>query len=145
MTMNQARFGLLGVFVLFLGVQLTAVIAVRHKMWPDDLQSLIVKLLGVYSVQLGVILGGIFAQPKGVLKAPPASLAWTAMILAILWNSLLVWRTVAFSTAQQDSASDLVKYWDTTTSASSFLIAGAFAFFFTKGSDQQGTSRAKKV
>jgi len=72
MTMNQARFGLLGIFILFLAVQLVAFFAVANKMWPEDLQALVIKLLGIYSVHLGVILGGIFAQPKGHLKRPPA-------------------------------------------------------------------------
>jgi hypothetical protein len=137
MTMNQARFGLLGIFVFFLAAQLIAFLTVGQKMWPEDLQSLVVKLLGIYLVHFGVIFGGIFAQPKGPLKAPSAPLAWTAMILALLWNLLLVWRSLSFSTARQDSAADLIKYLDATSSASSFLVAGALAFFFAKGADRR--------
>jgi hypothetical protein len=121
-TMNQTRFGLLGIFTGCLLAQLIAFLSVASKMWPEDLQALILKIVAVYSVHLTVILGGIFAQPKGSLEAPPASLAWTAVALAVLWN-----------VATQDSAAELIKYIDGVGSSTSFLVTGALAFFFTKG------------
>jgi len=133
--MNQARFGLLGIFVVCLLVQLIAFFAVGHKMWPEDLQSLVLKILAIYSVHLTVILGGIFAQPKGPLEDPPASLAWTAITLALLWNVLLIGRSIFFSMATQDSVPELIKYLEGVSSSSSFLVTGALAFFFTKGTD----------
>jgi hypothetical protein len=93
------------------------------------------KIVAVYSVHLTVILGGIFAQPKGPLEDPPAPLAWTAITLAVLWNVLLAWRSLAFSMASQDSAPELIKYLDGVGSSTSFLVTGALAFFFTKGTD----------
>jgi hypothetical protein len=134
-TMNQARFGLLGIFAVCLLAQLIAFFAVGSKMWPEDLQALIFKIVAVYSVHLTVILGGIFAQPKGPLEDPPAPLAWTAITLAVLWNVLLAWRSFAFSMASQDSAPELIKYLDGVGSSTSFLVTGALAFFFTKGTD----------
>jgi hypothetical protein len=131
--MNQARFGLLGIFVLCLAFQVIAFFLVGHKMWPEDLQSLVLKLLAIYSVHLTVVLGGIFAQPSGHLKDPPPSLAWTAICLALLWNALLVWRSLSFSIAPRDSAEDLIKYLEGMASSSSFLVTGALAFFFTRG------------
>jgi len=131
--MNQARFGLLGIFIVSLAVHLAAFAAVSSKMWPDELQSLVTKLLSIYSVQLTVILGGIFAQPKGPLEDPPAPLAWSAIGLASLWNVLLLWRSVYFTLAAQDSVTDLVKYLDAVGSSSSFLVAGVTVFFFGKG------------
>jgi len=92
--MNQARFGLLGIFVFCLLAQLVAFFSVSHKMWPEELQSLVLTILSIYSVHLTVILGGIFAQPKGPLEDPPASLPWTAVVLALLWNVLLIWRSI---------------------------------------------------
>ena len=79
--MNLARFVLLVIFVISLVAQLLAFLAVGHKMWPEDLQALVTKLLAVYSVHLSVILGGIFAQSKSQLEDPPAGLTWTALIL----------------------------------------------------------------
>jgi hypothetical protein len=140
--MNQARFGLLAIFVSCLGVQLIAFFVAGHKMWPEELQSLVVKILAVYSVHLTVILGGIFAQPKGPLENPSGSLAWTSIVLALLWNVLLIWRSVSFSMATHDSVGDLMKYLDGIASASSFLVTGALAFFFTKGTQTARTSNA---
>jgi len=138
--MNQARFGLLAIFVLCLAAQLIAFFAAGHRMWPEELQSLVLKLLAVYSVHLTVILGGIFAQPRGPLEDPPSDIAWTAIALALMWNGLLIWRSLSFSVADQDSVVDLTKYLDNIASASSFLVTGALAFFFTKA-----TQTAKNV
>jgi hypothetical protein len=41
MTMNQARFGLFGIFVFCLLVELGAYLRVGYKMWPEDLRSLV--------------------------------------------------------------------------------------------------------
>jgi hypothetical protein len=131
--MNQVRFGLLATFLLCLTSQLIAFFTVAHKMWPDELQSLVLKLLAIYSIHLSVILGGIFAQPSGPLEDPPLSLAWTAIVLAVLWNILLMWRSLSFSMATKDSVGDLIKYLEGIASSSSFLVTGALAFFFTKG------------
>lgn len=133
--MNQGRFGLLGIFVLCLLAQLVAFFLVGSKMWPEDQQALVLKIIAVYSLHLSVILGGIFAQPKGRLEDPPDALAWTAIALAILWNALLIWRSITFVAAKQDSVQDLVRYLDGVSSASSFLVTGALAFFFTKGTE----------
>jgi hypothetical protein len=135
MSMNQARFGLMGIFLACLVLQIGAYFLVRGKMWPEEFLSLLLKLLGIYSVQLGVVLGGIFAQPKAPLAKPPSGLAWTALGLAALWNLLLVWRSISFSLAPSDNVADLTKYLDTISAGSSFLVAGVVAFFFGKGTE----------
>jgi len=135
MSMNQARFGLMGIFLGSLALQLGAFFLISEKMWPDDLLTLVLKLLGIYSVQLSVVLGGIFAQPKAPLAAPPAGLTWTALILATLWNLLLVWQSISFTLRPQASLGDLLKYLDEIASASSFLVVGVLAFFFGKGTE----------
>jgi len=130
--MNRVRFGLLAIFAFGLAIQMAAFLAVSGKMWPEDLQSLIVKLLGLYAAPLGVILGGMFAQPKGPLAEPPAALGGAALFLAVLWNLLLAWRSLSFSFATQDSATDVIKYMESVSGASTFLVAGMLAFFFAK-------------
>lgn len=137
MTMNRARLGLLGIFLTFLIAQITAFLLVGYKMWPEDLESLILKLLTIYSVPLTVVLGGIFAQLGGHTKKPSPGVVWTALILAGVWNGLLLWRSIAFSLASQDSASGLIKYLDAVSSGGSFLVAGALTFFFTKSAESR--------
>ena len=131
----------MSIFLASLILQLGAFLAIRSKMWPEDLLNLVLKLLGIYSVQLSVVLAGIFAQPRAGLADPPAGLAWTALLLTTLWNLLLVWRSVSFSVAAQDSVGDLIKYIDTVASASSFLVAGVIAFFFGKGTESSSSTR----
>jgi hypothetical protein len=138
MTMNHARFGLLGIFALGLLLQLTAVALVGDKMWPEELRALITKILAIYSIPLTAVLGGIFAQPKGVLENPSAPIAGLALMLTVFWNLLLAWRSVYFSLAAEDSVRELVLYLDQVSSASSFLIAGVIAYFFTKETHAAG-------
>lgn len=64
MSMNQARFGLMGIFVGSLVVQLVALLLIRSKLWPEDFQALMVKMLGIYSIQLGVVWGGHFCTAQ---------------------------------------------------------------------------------
>jgi hypothetical protein len=141
MSMNQARFGLMGIFVGSLAVHLVALFVIRTQMWPADFQALMVKLLGIYSVQLGVVLGGIFAQPKAPLANPPIGLSLTAIVLAVLWNLLLVSRFLAFCFAEQDSVGALIQYLDSVAASSSFLVAGVVVFFFGKGTEPAGSAQ----
>lgn len=134
MNMNRARFSLLSIFIIFLVVQLVALSVVSQKMWPEEYQALMLKVLAIYSVHLTVILGAIFAQSKTQLKGAPTELAWTAILLTLIWNLPLAWRSVSFSIADHDSVQNLLKFYDGVSSASSFLVTGALAFFFTKGS-----------
>jgi hypothetical protein len=135
MSMNRVRFGLMSVFLLSLAAQLAALFLVRTRMWPNEFQDLLLKLLAIYSVQLGVVLGGIFAQSRNPLADPAPALAWAALLLAVIWNLLLVSRSLlfAFAGAEGDSVTDLMKYLEGISSASSFLVAGGLAFFFGKG------------
>jgi hypothetical protein len=141
MSMNQARFGLMGIFLVSLTLQLVAVFLTRNRMWPDEFLPLVLKLMGIYSVQLGVVLGGIFSQPRAPLAEPPSGLTWIAFILVTLWNLLLAWRSISFSIAAQDSVSDLIKYLDSIASSSSFLVAGVLTFFFAKGTEVTDSTR----
>jgi hypothetical protein len=132
MTTKKVRFTLLFVFFVSLVGQLACVFAERSKMWPEEFVMLLIKLLTLYSVQLGVVLGGIFSQQRFQPRQSSKTLNWTAVALVGLWNLLLVSRTLVFVNSQQDSVSDFSKYLDVVGSGSSFLIAGVVAFFFGK-------------
>jgi cytochrome bd-type quinol oxidase subunit 2 len=128
----QARYCILAVFAFFLAVQVAALFLIRGT-WPEDVQSLTLKLLSIYSVHLGLILGCLFAKPGGHSKKPSAGgLAWAAIVLSVFWNLLLALRTASFSFAAQDSVADLANYWDAVSSGGSFLVTGGLAFFFNK-------------
>lgn len=132
MSLNRARFLLMGIFLVSLMIQLLVFLFLRGSMWPEEFEGVTLKLLGIYSAQLGIILGSIFAQPKAPIAMPSPSLVWSAMLLAAFWNLLLLGRTVAFGIAERDSVTELMKYLDQVGAASSFLVAGALAFFFGK-------------
>ena len=136
MTMNQARLSLIVVFLGSLAIQAVAFFRVSQYMWADDLLALILKLLAVYSVHLGVIAGGMFAQ-SGMRDAKPSTAtAMSAILLSLVWNLLLVGRSLSFVMSRQDSASDLMKYLETVADYGSFLVVAALAFFFTRNSDK---------
>jgi hypothetical protein len=141
MTMNRARFSLLAIFLAFLVAQLISFLLMNQRLWPDELSTIVLKLLAIYAVYLGVILGGIFAHPQRILEQPSPATAWTAILVSVLWNLLLVWRSVLFCLANQDSVGELIKYLDTVASAGSFLVAGALGFFFAKGAQTNQSPR----
>jgi WD40 repeat protein len=131
MMMRRAQYALLGIFTGSLAVNATAFLSVSRSMWPEDLQQLLLTLLAVYSVPLAVILGGLFGRRRQPLRAPPPGLAWTAILLAMGWNSLLLWRSISFSVASQDSPAHVIAYMNSISAAASFLVAGMLTFFFT--------------
>lgn len=106
----------------------------RGAIYPDDLKTLFEQILAVYSIPVGTILGGIFAEPGGGRESVPKPAFWVALVLALLWNFVLVIRCVVFAFAHEDLVSDFVGFLTAVSSASLFLVSGALAYFFTKKS-----------
>jgi hypothetical protein len=142
MILIRARLALLAIFLGSLLICFIAVIRIQDKMWPDDLRAVLLKLFSVYSPQVGVILGGIFAKRKqSVTVAAP--LTYAALAVSALWNLPLVWRTLAFSLAAKDSASDLLSFLDSVAIAEAFLVAGVISLFFTRGAAEASPLRPR--
>jgi hypothetical protein len=136
MTPRRTRSTILFVFLGCLALNVIILASSRSSVWPEEFQATLLKILSIYSVPLAVILGGFFAQPRAGSTAP-AGLCWAALILAVCWNMLLLWRTIAFSLVNVDSVSDLTKYLEAVSSAASFLIVGSLAFFFGKTAEEK--------
>lgn len=140
MIVAKARMALVAIFVCGFTVQVAAVIVTywRATISYDDLTGLLLKLLAIYSVHLGVIFGGIFAQQRNSgRKAAPATAFWLAVALAGIWNVLLLWRSLSFGLAafnpnSEDNVDRLASYLQSISTASAFLVTGALAFFFAK-------------
>jgi hypothetical protein len=130
MKLSGVRLSLLSIFLGGLVAQMAALISLRDSIWPDELQAGLVKLLSIYSVPLSIILGALFGQWRTQKRSTQNTLAWTAILLSLLWNILLGCRSILFALASQDSISDLIRYLDAIGSASSFLVAGMLALFF---------------
>ena len=137
MTDTRAKIILTGVFLLSLAVQFIGISAVQSTMWPQDYQSVLLKLLHIYSVPLGVATGGILATSKSKDGAVDGSLVWISLALVLLWNGIFVTRTLAFCFAAHDSAKDLMEFYQEISTGSSFLIAGVLAFFFRKAGSRK--------
>lgn len=132
MTLTKARGILASTFLSGLLIQAVAVIYVylNNGVKPDTLKALLIKLLTVYSVHLAIILGGIFGQQG---RNKPTGLAFKiALAVSVIWNLLLVWRSVKFGLSAEDSAKELIEYLGDISSASAFLVAGALTYFFSK-------------
>jgi hypothetical protein len=141
-TLQRTRGILFGTFIFGLAIQVAVAIAAyaNRAIVGSDESALTLKLLSIYSVPLAVILGGLFAKPSSGKKTsstgsqPVASLA---VALALLWNLILLSRSLMFAYAVvnprvDDNVDQLISFLDTVSTTSSFLIAGALAFFFTK-------------
>lgn len=131
LSLNKCRAILFCVFLLALVVQFLVLASVRAEMRPGDLQALTLQLLGTYGVHLGVMIAGVFAA-KGPGTQRVAILPfWIALTLSLLWNLLLGWFTYAFITSDS-SVAVLAEQITSVSEASSFLVAGALAYFFVK-------------
>lgn len=120
-------------FLFFLSIHFGMIILAYYRgaIYPNDVIKLLLQVLSLYSVPLGIILGGIFGKGLTPKTGTPIMAYLLALILAILWNLILVWRSVTFGIADQDSTIDLLSYLDSISSASTFLVAGALSYFFT--------------
>jgi hypothetical protein len=134
MSTTRARAMIVSTFVAGLVLQLLAftLTYLKGEISPKDIGILTAKLLGIYSVQMAVILGGIFGQhksPRRIVLSLPFRIAF---VLSLLWNLLLLWRSVSFYFAANDQTLDLMSYLDIVSGISSFLVVGALAYFFAK-------------
>ena len=138
MTTSQARLSLVVIFLGSLIIQAAAFFSVSQYMWPEEMQALILKLLAVYSVHLGVIAGGMFAQSRMRPVKPETPTAVAAILMAAVWNLLLVGRSISFVISRQDSVADLIRYLGAVADYGSFLVVAALAFFFSKNAKEPG-------
>jgi hypothetical protein len=122
-----------GVFLLALLVQIA--LATLLRIWgyinPEEYTPLIVKLLTIYSAPFGVILAGIFVAQKIDAPRAGAEEVWIVLILAIIWNSLLLGRylLITFRPAG-DSLVDLTTFQDNALPAGNFLISAALTYLY---------------
>jgi hypothetical protein len=138
MTTMRAAVYLFTPFFAALVIHLFVILLVFQKaaIYPEDVSSLMPKILAIYSVHFAVILGGIFGRKQSRAKKNIDAVFWIALSLVIVWNLLLVWRSVTFGLAGfgigQDATDSYISYLTTVSSSSTFLIVGGLAYFFSK-------------
>jgi len=121
---------ILTVFVISLVIQVAAIFAVRSLMWQNEFETVVLKIVSVYSVPISTACGGVLAffKPKFVSKA--RGLSHICLVLVIIWNCIFVARTLSFCVAKEDSPKDLIAFYEAVSAQSSFLIAGVLTFYF---------------
>jgi hypothetical protein len=144
MPLVRARQLLVGIFLCCMILECVCILTVYSKaaITSDDVATLLVRVLEIYSVPLAVILGGIFARPPsptqtGIIESAHPTAFWVAVALAVVWNALLLWRGAAFSVAAfrpsiEDNVTLFISYLEVVSKAGLFLVAGALAYFFSK-------------
>lgn len=134
MTTTKARSALLYIFIFFfLFVNLLVIIPfIKGDYGSESLLNLTKKVLVTYSVHFGVIAGGIFGQESSEKMLASVIPFRLALVMALIWNILLAWRCIAFTFVEANTTDEeLGNYIDAIAPASSFLVSGALAFFFT--------------
>jgi hypothetical protein len=139
MKLVNAQNRILLVFVLSLlaVLSLVSVSYARKAIYSQDLRDLVVRFLAIYSIPLGVIIPGIFGKVSSRGRLAPPRAFWTAVALALIWNLLLMGRTVFFTFAAEDQVSSLLDFINTVATASSFLTVGALSYFFASDPDEK--------
>ena len=134
--MARARVTLIVLFLASLTIQLVAFFLVRSRMWPEEFTILIIKIFSIYSVPLAVVIGGMIAKRHEAPASAPVALTWIAIVLTILWNLLLIGRSLAFALADRDSVTSAANDLGILATFSSFLVAGVISAFFAAPSDR---------
>jgi len=149
MTITQGRNTLFAIFLAGLTTQVVAVILpYRAETIRDgEMLAVLTKLILVYSVHFGVMLGGVFARQQNTRGRVAAPAFVVAVVVTLAWNLLLAWRSIAFAAGafnplSEDSPDDLIAYLDSIADHSSFLVVGALAFFFAQEQRPASVSRA---
>jgi hypothetical protein len=134
MTFEKLRNRILQIFIGFLIIHMICIIVpyFRGEMYSQEFIAIISKLLAIFGVHFAIIIGGIFGLQDEAYKKVSKNLAQVSLLLIILWNILLVWRSISFIISQDDPVKDLSSYLETVSAASSFLIAGVLTYLFTK-------------
>lgn len=128
-----AQIWILAVFVVSLLLELSLVGAslATNAIYPQDLRDLTVRYLAIYAVPLGVIISGTFAKSRSSQRTAPIRAFWAAVVLAAIWNALILGRTLLFTFSSGDQISSLVDFVGGVATASSFLTVAALTYFFT--------------
>jgi hypothetical protein len=130
---RRVRFALILVYIASFALSLVSIFvsfAMGH-IYQDDLKTLILKLLAVYSVPLGTIAGGLVGR-RGRQASLQPSAGLFALVLGSLWSLLIVGRCIVFIVApdESDSVSDLLDYLGPVSSGGAFLVSASLSNFF---------------
>jgi hypothetical protein len=134
-TVKRVRVSLIIILLAALFIELLCVILPVRSGWIESEEStkLVVRILSIYAAPLGIILGGVFADSGREARRANDIEKWLALTVVSGWNLLLLWRCLFFYlVVEQNAVKHLNEYLDAVTGASTFLIAGALAYFFTK-------------
>jgi hypothetical protein len=130
-----------GMFLVSLLIGIAAAFqqSYMNEIFADQRTAMVLKLLKIYSVPLGVILGGIFARRGRATSGTGRfqSLAATAVVL--LWNLTLLGRIIVFAVSKNDDIADVLSFIDQVASSSAFLITAVLAYYFAAPEASQST------
>jgi hypothetical protein len=134
MTIIKARIALLCAFMIAFAIQISAFVFayLGGRIYSDEVQALVLLLTKIYSVPLAVVIAGLFTEKNNRRKATHRPLFGIALVLCLVWNVLLLWRSLVFGFGRAGTDVELTDYLNTITSASSWLIAGVLSFFFVR-------------
>ena len=103
----------------------------RGAIYPEDLRDITLRFLAIYSVPLSVVISGIFGKSAAPGRNAPIRAFWTAVLLATVWNALILGRTLFFASSADDRVASLVEYVTAIAGASSFLTVASLTYLFT--------------
>jgi fatty acid desaturase len=134
LTFNNARIALTFNFVFFFFsiVLLLIFPFLKSEITSETLIDLMKKVISIYSVHFGVIIGGIFGKDVSSEVLASKTPFWLAFVLTLIWNILITWPMIIFSFTTMSTDQDVSDYIDAIPTLSSFLVSGSLAYFFAK-------------
>jgi hypothetical protein len=134
LTFNNARVILIFNFIFFFFIIILLLVLpfLKSEISSETLIDLMKKIISIYSVHFGVIIGGVFGNDFSsealIYKTP----FWLAFVLTLIWNVLMTWPMIVFSFTTMSTDQDISNYIDSIPTLSSFLVSGSLAYFFAK-------------
>jgi hypothetical protein len=133
MRFQPARKAIILVFLSGLAAQIGLALTsyCLKQIFVDELTTIIVNLLQVYSVHLAVVLSTAFFSDTSRNAKLNGTVFIASISLIVLWNLLLITRLVLFILPQKDNIDLLINFQKDIAANSNFLIAGLIAYFFS--------------
>lgn len=134
LTFNNARVILIFNFIFFFVSIILLLIFpfLKSEITSETLIDLLKKIISIYSVHFGVIVGGVFGKDFSSEVLTSKTPFWLAFVLTLIWNILMTWPMIIFSFTTMYTDQNISDYIDSIPTLSSFLVSGSLAYFFAK-------------
>ncbi len=134
MSRSRAQLFLTSIYIGFFSLNLIGILwlYLNMKIYQEDASVMVVTFLEIYSIPLSVILAGIFASKSKSKNAYDSKTVLVTFLVSFLWNILLLWSSLAYTLSETGDIEIYIADLKQIANKSSFLVAAALVYLFSK-------------